>query len=82
MGVTRNVEWNNRPESHFLVETNLAEVDLRKRRPRDSFEYQNLMFVKKDDEGTIFSILNDKGNTCCQKSHFSIISDVYAFRLV
>jgi len=70
MGVTKSVEWNNRPEFHFIAKTNLEEHDIRERSPRDAFEYRNLMFVKRDDKETFYNILSDKETRAARKATF------------
>lgn len=70
LGVTRSVEWNNRPEFHFLATTDLAEDKIRSKHPRDKFEYLNLMFVKTDDKDTFYNILNDQDTRAARKATF------------
>ena len=70
MGVTKSVEWNNRPEFHFITKTNLEEQDIRERNPRDAFEYRNLIFVRRDDKETFYNILSDKETRAARKATF------------
>jgi len=73
MGITKSVEWNNRPEFHFIAKTNLEEHDIRERNPRDAFEYRNLIFVRRDDKETFYNILSDKETRAARKATFVLL---------
>jgi hypothetical protein len=60
LAITRNLEWNARPEFHFLVKTRLDEEEIRQKEARDRWEYQDLRFIKRENPGEIVDIVYDK----------------------
>lgn len=66
--ISRNLEWNARPDFHFLVKTYLTESQIKDKEARDRWEFEKLRFVPRDDSEEIVSILYDTGTRVFPKA--------------